>query len=154
MDFIRLTFDVLVLLVLVLASITDIKTRIVPPKYQYALAGVTAAHLAFLFIAKQTGEAIWCLATGALVFAVYIGVFLVFKTGIGGADTKVTSLMAAYLGWPQTIWFILAHAGVVLGYAAFKKIAKKENVKSVPLMPFLAAGYVITRAIWWILHLV
>jgi Flp pilus assembly protein protease CpaA len=154
MNIAKLIFDVLVLVILVLASVSDIKTRLVPTKYQYALLACSVAHVAYVgFIEKNSVLMLNCILSGVFVFAIYIAMVLIFKTGIGGADTKVTSLMALFLGWQQTICFVIAHCITALAYTGYMSVAKKKKIKSVPLMPFLVAGYVITKIIWALMPL-
>lgn len=145
-----LAFDIVALVVLVLASVSDIKTRIVPPVYQYLLAAIAVLHTVYLFALGRTDEVMISIGTGLMVFIIYIVLFLIFKSGIGGADTKVTSIMALYLGFGQTIYFILAHAVAAISYALYKRVFKKQIVKSVPLMPYLVIGFIVARVIWWI----
>jgi Flp pilus assembly protein protease CpaA len=143
--------DIAILVILLLASNQDIKTRIVPPKYQIALAVCSVANLIVkFFIVKDTSSALSCLFTGVGLFVIYILFVLIGKGGIGGADTKVSSLMALYLGFQQTILFMIAHCVVALIYTLYRFIKHKEQIKSIPLMPFLAAGFVIVRIIYWI----
>lgn len=146
-------FNLIVLGILVAASVTDIKERKVPPLYQYMLLGTSVTHLlVVLFIEHNWQMALNCLLTGIFTFSLYIILVLIFKAGIGGADTKVTSLMALFLGWKQTLCFIIAHAVVALFYSVFQLRTKGIRVKSVPLMPFLAAGFIITKAIVYLNH--
>lgn len=146
-------FNIIVLGILSAASVTDIKKRYVPPLYQYMLLGTTIVHmLAVLFIEQNWQMALNCLLSGIFTFAVHIILILIFKTGIGGADTKVTSLMASFLGWKQTIAFIFSHSIVAVVYYIFQFRTKGIKIKSVPLMPFLTAGFIITKAIVYLNH--
>ena len=143
--------DIAVFIILLFASKQDIKSRMVSPKYQIALAVCSTLNLLVkFFIIKDTSGALNCLLTGLGLFVIYIAFVLLGKGGIGGADTKVSSLMASYLGLKQTVIFMISHCVVALIYTIYRFVRHKEQIKSVPLMPFLAAGFVIARIIYWI----
>lgn len=143
--------DIAIFIILLLASKQDIKTRIVPPKYQIALAICSILNLLIkFFVIKDTSSALNCLLTGLGLFAIYITFVLLGKGGIGGADTKISSLMASYLGLTQTVIFMISHCVVALIYTIYRFVKHKEQIKSVPLMPFLAAGFIIARIIYWL----
>lgn len=143
--------DIAVLVILLMASKEDIKTRIVPPKYQIALAVCSGLHLLLkVFIEQDYKGAINCLLTGIGLFAIYIIFVLVGKGGIGGADTKVTSLLALYLGLGQTVILMLTHCIAAIVYTIFRFVKDKIQTKSVPLMPYLAIGYAAARIFYWV----
>lgn len=143
-------FDLVILIILLFASKADIKTRIVPPKYQIALGITSLLHLIIIpILEKDFMLFLNYLLTGLFVFALYIGAFLIKIGGIGGADTKVTSIMASFLGWKQTICFIVSHSVVAVVLSLYMFFKFKFRTKSVPLMPFLAIGFLITKAIFW-----
>lgn len=143
-------FDLVIFVILLFASKADLKTRIVPPKCQIALGITSLLHMVVIpILEKDLMLFLNYLLTGLFVFALYIGAFLIKKGGIGGADTKVTSIMASFLGWKQTICFIVSHSLVAV-VLSFVMIAKNGiKIKSVPLMPFLAIGFLITKALFW-----
>lgn len=144
-------FDLVILIVMLFASKDDIKTRLVPPKYQIALGITSLVHMATMPIVLADWKLFLnYLLTGLFVFTIYIVAVLIFKTGIGGADTKVTSIMASFLGWKQTICFIISHALVAIGLSFFRLKNTGIKTQSVPLMPFLMIGFVITKAIYWL----
>lgn len=152
-NFVELCFDIVVLAVLIFASIDDIKTRIVRPVFQLIILSIAVLHTIFAFGHYGWRIGITYIATGVLMFLIYIVMLLIFKTGIGGADTKVTSSLALYLGvWPAII-MVLVHGIAGVGYAGFMEVTKKKHVKSVPLMIFLAIGFVAARGLYWALIL-
>ena len=143
--------DIAVMVILLFASKEDVKTRIVPPKIQIALAVCSVLNLLNkFFIIKDVKDAVNCLITGIGLFLIYIIFVLVGKGGIGGADTKVSSLLALFLGLKQTIILMLTHCIVAIIYTAYRFIKHKEQLKSVPLMPFLAIGFFVARLVYWI----
>lgn len=150
LQIVQLIFDFLVLIIIGLASRVDIKTRKVPPAYQASLAICSVGHFLVTSIMKQSVQ--WnYLLTGTFVFAIYIIMVLIFKTGIGGADTKMTSLLALYLGFKETMAMMVAHCISAVVYTLYKLFFKKEKVKSVPLMPYLTIGYIVAKLFSWTL---
>lgn len=146
---IQIIFDLIVLGICIPASCVDIKTRKVPPAYQIALGICSLAHFVVLSILEQSIQ--WnYLLTGLFVFAIYIAMVLIFKTGIGGADTKMTSLLAFYLGFKESIIMMVSHGIFGIGYTLYRAFFKKEKIKSIPLMPFLTAGYVTAKIFYWV----
>jgi prepilin signal peptidase PulO-like enzyme (type II secretory pathway) len=86
---------------------------------------------------------------GALMFVIYITLVLIFKTGIGGADTKVSSIMALHLGLANGALLVFTHFIAAMIYAAYMSIVKHKRIASVPLMVFIAIGFAITMIIKW-----
>jgi leader peptidase (prepilin peptidase)/N-methyltransferase len=146
---VQLVFDFIVLAILGISSYSDVKTRKVQPIYQIALAVCSVGHFITMSILEH--QILWNhLFTGLGVFTIYIAMVLIFKTGIGGADTKMTSLLALYLGFRGTMIMMIAHCVVAILYTIFNKVVFKKTIKSIPLMPFLTAGYVISKIIIWL----
>lgn len=152
-------FDFIIGGVLVFAAIDDAKTRIVKPSIQWTLLGVTLAHFLFVLIVALTHSypdinlwsALELPLAGALMFIVYIVLVLVFKSGIGGADTKVSSIMAFYLGLVPSVIMVVGHFVSAIVYVVYEKLAKHKHVASVPLMVFIGIGYLITLIIKWLI---
>lgn len=150
---VRGILDLIVLAIMIYASIDDVKTRYVKPRFQISLLVIAVINLGFQFFAFPGdiwGHAMSCLLSGIGMFVLYITLVLVFKSGIGGADTKVSSTMALYLGLSESIIMMLMHLVAALGYSAFSKAVMKKHVASVPLMIFILIGYVVARATFWI----
>lgn len=152
-------FDLIIGGVLVFAAIDDAKTRIVKPSIQWTLLGVTLAHFLFVLIVALTHSCpdivdLWSALelplAGALMFIIYIVLVLVFKSGIGGADTKVSSIMAFYLGLLPSVIMVVGHFVSAIVYVVYEKLAKHKHVASVPLMVFIGIGYLITLIIKWL----
>ena len=142
----QIVFDICVLGVCIGASISDIKTRKVPVVYQ-VLLGICSLSKFIVFSVLEHKVQWNCLLTGLFVFAIYIGMVLLFKSGIGGADTKMTSLMAFYLGFKSTMIMMVSHGVIGVAYVIYKMLVKYEKVQSIPLMPFLTAGFLIAAVV-------
>jgi hypothetical protein len=150
-------FDIAVFAVLIFAAKDDSKTRIVRPSIQLTLLGVAVAHFLFVLAASlflnvqgvTLGYALQFPLAGALMFVIYITLVLIFKTGIGGADTKVSSIMALHLGLANGALLVFTHFIAAMIYAAYMSIVKHKRIASVPLMVFIAIGFAITMIIKW-----
>ena len=75
---------------------------------------------------------------------------LIFKKGIGGADTKVSSMMALYLGLVPSVIMVVGHFVSAIIYVVYEKLKNHKYVASVPLMVFIGIGYLITIIIKWL----
>lgn len=155
---ISLVFDLIVAGLISWAAFRDAKTRIVSPTIQLSLLGTALAHFGFMLWVGIAGyfdtinvwSALKLLFAGILMFTIYITLVLIFKTGIGGADTKVTSIMALYLGLGGALVMIVGHFVSAIAYVIFEKVAHKKHVASVPLMVFILIGYIAALAVEWI----
>lgn len=151
-------FDLVVLGIIFFAAKDDAKTRIVRPSIQLTLLGVSVAHFLFVLGTALWGnlesvalrDAITLPLSGLLMFAIYITLVLVFKTGIGGADTKVSSIMAMYLGLFPAVIMVVGHFLAAMIYVVYEKVRYNKHIASVPLMVFIGIGYAITLIIKWL----
>ncbi len=151
-------FDLAMGGILVFAAIDDVKTRIVKPWIQYTILGISVSHFLFVLFAdlfSGIAEITWwdwaeLLFAGALMFTIYIALVLIFKKGIGGADTKVSSMMAFYLGvWPSVI-MVVGHFLSAIIYVVYEKLKNHKHIASVPLMVFIGIGYLVTLIVKWL----
>ena len=115
------------LLLLLAASVTDIKKRVVPDLLCMLIA-LTAA-ISF------HPEYVWgiFIALPFLLAAVFYG-------GMGGGDIKLMAAAGLVLGLPAGIAATIVGLSLVLVYSVLFKICKKTQVIAVPLVPFLSAG--------------
>lgn len=155
-------FDLIVAGLILFAALDDGKTRIVRPSIQWGLLGTATAHFLFMLYTAYWGnlesvkpwDAWQLLLSGVLMFVIYITLVLVFKTGIGGADTKVSSIMALYLGLVPAIIMVVGHFASAIIYVVYEKIRHHKHIASVPLMVFIGIGYLITLAVKWIAYFI
>lgn len=154
---IQAIFDVIVLGLICAAAKTDGKERIVKPWTQWALLGASIAHFAFILTAFLTGFEDLALMdvlnypiSGIMMFTIYIVLVLVFKKGIGGADTKVTSIMAFYLGLFPSVIMIIFHFLAAMVYVGYQWVKNKKRIASVPLMIYIGIGYIAALIFQWI----
>lgn len=153
MIFVTLALDVALLVLLFLASIEDLRTRLIPPKYQIAFLIVAVARVVTHIIVGDFSSMRSCLIAGVGVFALYIITFAIFRKGVGGADTKITSTLALYLGVWQTFELMIAHTVFGILYVAANAVKKRKMVTSLPLMPIITAAYILTRATFYTLFI-
>ena len=126
-------------LLLIVASLRDIATRIVPNFIPLALAAVGIA------LSAVQGRLPWGIATGALVFAF---AFLCWRKGwIGGADVKMAGAAAILIPPASAASFVLATslAGGVLAviYVAIRFL----TVAPVPARPDSRRDTLVVRVL-------
>ncbi|MEX0620152.1 MAG: A24 family peptidase [Solirubrobacterales bacterium] len=130
-------------LVLTIASITDLRDRIVPNTLTLA---ATVAGLALAFPGGP----------GALILAFVAGLILAFPllllslarpNGMGMGDVKLVAVLGIYLGW--NAWPVLLTGLALAGLAGLMislVTGRRPSKVALPLAPFLAAGFVPTLA--------
>jgi len=133
---------VLLLLTLAVASVTDIRNRVIP-NWLTALAG-----LAGLGLAAAGGRAVPALVAGLLAAAPFLAANLIRPEGMGMGDVKLVAVIGIYLG--QTVWIAVA---LGLGMAGLTGVMialgrrQTPGQTALPLAPFLALGAGMTLAI-------
>ena len=163
---IQACFDLAVLGIMIATAIQDWKTKIVNPKLQWSLFAVSCSYATYVLIAgSTTGDpgiingfpwtGIWLIVSGILMFTIHCAIakFSGGK-GIGGADAKVTSIMAMYLGLIQAVIMTVVHSISALIYKFYRYARYKETVVSVRLMPFILIGYIAVKTVWWIIQFI
>nr|WP_288978445.1 A24 family peptidase [uncultured Blautia sp.] len=122
------------LLLLLAASVTDLKKRVVPD----LLCMLIALSAAISFRPEQ----LW-----GIFIAIPFLLAAVFCGGMGGGDIKLMAAAGLVMGFPAGIFATIVGLSLVLAYSVIVKICKKTQVIAVPLVPFLsvgcAAGYLI-----------
>ena len=128
--------DDLFMMLLILVSIRDIKTRIIPDYY----------HVAILVTGFIDFKPLFSLAGILAALPFFIAAVITKGKGIGGADIK---FMAA-AGFAQG--FDAAIAAAVIGLVSFVLFAIINNgfrkKGSFPMIPFLAFGFMIRMFIY------
>ena len=131
----------LILILLLYATYTDIKTLEVPLWVSPVIIGIR-----FLqdFMAEENNFRIMSgLLCGAILFGIF---FMVAYLGeqLGGADCLIVAAIGYSLDF-YGFYAVIIGLALTLPYTAYMKIAKKEHVY--PLVPFLTVGYIITLII-------
>lgn len=123
----RAVQSIVFLLLLLAASVTDLKKRVVPD----LLCMLIALTAAISFHPEQ----LWgiFIALPFLLAAVFCG-------GMGGGDIKLMAAAGLVMGLPAGIFATILGLSLVLAYSVLLKICKKTQVIAVPLVPFLSVG--------------
>ena len=117
------------LLLLLAASVTDLKKRVVPD----LLCMLIALSAAISFRPEQ----LW-----GIFIAIPFLLAAVFCGGMGGGDIKLMAAAGLVMGLSAGIFATIVGLSLVLAYSVIVKICKKTQVVAVPLVPFLSVGCV------------
>lgn len=138
---------VMFVVVLVVASVIDLRTMLIPRPVVWA--GIVAGLAMMIEVSAWTGD--FRRLTGAAIGAVGYFAFLLLSSlispaGMGMGDVRLGALIGLYLGW--IAWPLIAvalmlgsMAGIVQGLAA-KGLAGRHQ--PFPFGPALAAGAIVT----------
>ncbi|WP_421741424.1 prepilin peptidase [Cellulomonas sp.] len=141
-------------------ALIDLDTHRLPDAIVLPSYGVALALLA-LASWNPTGEADWasfvrCLAGGAILFAVYFALVVVYPAGMGFGDVKLAGVVGLYLGWYG--WgalFIGGFAAFLLGglFSVILLVLGRAGRKSgIPFGPWLllggAVGIAVGEQVW------
>lgn len=124
---------------LFLASIIDIKHKIIPNKINFL--GVI---IALIFAVFGDGLEIYESILGVLIpFAFFLLLAIIFKGKLGFGDVKFIALIGAFLGFEKTFVVIFLASTIALITSIIYGIIKKDLRFKIPFGPFLALGAVI-----------
>lgn len=128
----------LMMLILLIAVITDLKKRIIPDRL-IVVGFLTIGGLHLIFRPRE----LWVWVVVAAGAFVTLAIVAIISNGrIGGGDVKLFSLLGFGLGWEPLIWiFIVSHliGGVVAVVLWLTRRVKKED--GIPFAPFILAGF-------------
>ena len=132
--------------VLIVVSMIDIKTMLVPVKLCYfaMVAGIMLSPFIPIISLK---DSILGASFGAGIILFIIETYYIFtgKEGMGYGDANIMALIGAFLGWEKVLLtiFFASLIGSVVGVALM--VLKGKNTKfALPFGPFLSAGAYIT----------
>jgi len=134
----------LLTLVLLAASVTDLRDRVVPNRLTLA-AAIAGLALAGTRGLPELGAA---LAGGALVAAPLAAVSLARPAGLGMGDVKLVAVLGIFMGW-QVLPALLGGcllaglAGVLISLGS----RRPPSEVALPLVPFLALG-TLSVVVW------
>ena len=122
-----------------IGSVLDIKTREIP--------NWISVFIAFFAVINFRPENLW----GLVVAAVFFVTALV--TGkIGGGDVKLITALSMICGlWGSFSLLLFAQTAMLIFYAGnyiFCKINGKTASKTLPFVPFITFGYVLTTILF------
>ena len=133
------------------AAVGDLRNKRVPNRLIGAMLGVwvlvIVPHLFF-----QTERTLALALSGVVGFLlagiVFLLVYLISRKGLGGGDVKLMAVSGLYLGLNGVLPTMLYGSVLAAVTGCFLIIAKKIGPKdSIPLVPFLYAGMLLTMFI-------
>ncbi|MCQ9163591.1 A24 family peptidase [Arthrobacter sp. STN4] len=129
-------------------TVVDIRSKLLPNRIVFpsaAIAGVLLL-LASLFM-LDAGAALRTVLGGAVLWAVYVVLRLVYPAGMGYGDVKLAFVLGLYLGfvgWGAVLWgtFLAFVFGALWGLALM--VSRRGSRKSqIPFGPFMLAGALV-----------
>ncbi len=144
-SFVSLYFLILIY-VLIVVSMIDLKTMLVPVKLCY-FAMVAGILLSLFVPVISFKDSILGASFGAGIILFIIETYYIFtgKEGMGYGDANIMAVIGAFLGWEKVLLtiFFASLIGSVVGIALM--VLKGKNSKfALPFGPFLSAGTYIT----------
>jgi leader peptidase (prepilin peptidase)/N-methyltransferase len=126
----------IILLILIVESVEDIRKREIPQVLWIAvgIAGCInfkAANLAGI----------------GLALPFFIAAMLTKGKGMGGGDIKLIAALGFAIGPAKTFVCIVLCLVSVLLFTFTVRVIKGNKLETVPLVPFLTAGYIVTIAL-------
>jgi len=115
--------------VLIYASVVDVKTRIISNKLCIVIAiigVINGAKLAGLFV------------------ALIVLIIVMTTDGIGGGDVKLIAAISLYTGLVNGLVMLFVACLIQLIFFLFANKLFRKNVVKLPFVPFLTIGYFAT----------
>ena len=146
--YIELLFiDVPVLVLLILASVTDIRKRRIPniicicmlfPVFSKILAEALTGESTYSHITKLLTD----MAIGGAIALVITGIPFLINKSIGGGDVKLLSVCGLYTGLRGSVTVIFTAFITCAITALAIMLIKRRRIASLPFAPFILAGTV------------
>ena len=133
---------VIVLVFLLILSVIDSKTRLIPRKILWIWSALGIIYLMALW---NCGKLDWlntCMGVGTGVL--FLGVSRITDEAIGYGDSVVIIILGVFLGF----WKLaetLAGAFLISGICAIVLVSTRR-VRTMPFLPFLTLGYLVVLA--------
>jgi len=131
-----------------LATVTDIKSKLVPNRLVlFMFAAWVLVFIPYLFLRIEA--ALPLLLSSALGFVlsgvIFLLVYLISRKGLGGGDVKLMAVAGLYLGLGRVLPAMLIGSVLAAVAAVILILAKKMDSKgTIPLVPFLYVGILLT----------
>ena len=123
--------ELLILIILLSATITDIRKQEVPIIYQVLLLCL----ILFFF----NIENVW----GVLV-AIPFFIAAILTDKIGGGDFKIIALLGILIGLKDAFWTVVIGCVVFIVSSLIIRMCKGEKKTMYPFIPSLTTGYILT----------
>lgn len=118
-----------ILLILIFASITDIRTRTVSNKVCFLIA---MCSLSCLSLEKLFG----------FVFAIIILIIAAITDEMGGGDVKIIAALSLFLGMEgMLVMLFFAALPMLIFYVVIRLVKGRKTNKWLPFIPFITLGY-------------
>jgi len=147
-DAFTLLCDELLIALGYIAAIIDVKSRVVPNRLIVAMLAIWTLIIApqLLFdtdvAVSRLMDSLLGLLTGGGVFLL---LYIASRKGLGGGDVKFMAVAGLFLGFQGVLPTILCGALLAVLYSAAMLLLKKKKLKdTIPFIPFLYAGILIT----------
>src|SRR5205814_1595350 len=129
---------------LIAVTFTDLEHLLIPDRI--TLPGIAVGFLSQLYPAPRA--LIGAIAGALLAGAIFYGIALVSRGGMGGGDVKLAAMIGAFVGWQRVLVaiFLAVVAGGIVGLALLLT-GRKRRKDPLPFGPFLALGG-LRRARW------
>ena len=125
------------ILILLYASISDIEERKVPNHISIQLLLLGLANLGMKSLIMHA-------ISGAAIFVFIFIAAMIANGKIGGADVKIISACAFFLGLQPTIIGLICGLFFAVVITLILQKTKKTDDKKLPLVPYLASGFLIS----------
>lgn len=122
---------------MIIATVTDLKEKIVPDKLI-----VTGIVVIFILRAFNQVDFINYLLGGLISFGILFAIFLLSGEKMGGADVKIYALIGISIGLLGAI-NSLFYASIVALILNLDKLKKKNRKKEIPFLPFITIGVLL-----------
>ena len=148
-------------LALLIVSLIDIQTMLIPRKVLYPAFFFGFLWLLAVAIGQDHFSAfIRCIVSGVCLFVVFFVIYFLFPKGIGFGDVRLMWVSSFFLGWLGykvvlvSIFLGIFLAGIwAIGLLARKKVSTKSRL---PMGPFLSLGVLLAvlygqqiAHFWW-----
>lgn len=131
-------FFVYMQLILMVMSLSDVKTKIVDDKIQcFALLIV----LEYIMITCKVimGRFVF----SAIVMMVLLIAAIVSKGGLGGADIKIYTICCLYAGIKNGICLFIISIVLAVIYGTVKRFVLQKDIKDIAMLPFIQLASII-----------
>lgn len=121
---------------LVIISVSDITTRLIPNKILVFFLGVVVVERLFIPLNPW-----WSSILGAVIgFGLLFLLGYLSKGGMGGGDIKLFGVLGLFLGWQGTLITLVVASVLGLIYGLYQLIRKVDKSRYIPFGPFIAIG--------------
>jgi leader peptidase (prepilin peptidase)/N-methyltransferase len=136
----ELALGLVLCVVLVAITLTDVDLRIIPNKFVLAGSIAAVAIVAVGDADELPERAIAAAAAGGFLFVVA----LAYPRGMGMGDAKLVAMMGLYLGRAVAPAILVGFAvGALVGLALMARHGARARKQAIPFGPFLALGGVV-----------